>query len=285
MPRRYLARPGYRTVYGQWRHDRGRRCVEHATPPKSPALADCGCGTGFGPMTVQTRKVTIKHGKTSRNFVVREVADWQGVAQYLADLLKPGSVVSLSGPLGAGKTTLVQYLAKTLGAPKCALSPTFALMRIYKIEYRMSNIECRRGKKQEECIRKERHSIFDIRYSSYGSRRRYRIEDERGPGCAGSGRGATRAGHGRAGRVAGEHQGVDEGQDTIQVNIITNTSLAHWMGEGLRGRVSDRFLGFSCASASFFASSSVAFFCFSSSSSVVSVKSDSMPPRAGLRPR
>ena len=130
-------------------------------------------------MTVQTRKVTIKHGKTSRNFVVREVADWQGVAQYLADLLKPGSVVSLSGPLGAGKTTLVQYLAKTLGAPKCALSPTFALMRIYKIEYRMSNIECRRGKNKKNASEKS-----DIRYSTFDIRRMvhvdaYRIEDER----------------------------------------------------------------------------------------------------------
>jgi tRNA threonylcarbamoyladenosine biosynthesis protein TsaE len=83
-------------------------------------------------MTSQTRKVTIKHGKIVSRFVVKEVEDWQNVAKALVRLVKPGSIASLSGPLGAGKTTLVQYLAKTLGAPKRAISPTFALMRIYR---------------------------------------------------------------------------------------------------------------------------------------------------------
>lgn len=85
-------------------------------------------------MTSQARKVTIKAGKITKRFVVRELEDWQLVADALAKIIKPGSIVSLSGPLGAGKTTLVQYLARTLGAPKRAISPTFALMRIYRIQ-------------------------------------------------------------------------------------------------------------------------------------------------------
>jgi len=84
-------------------------------------------------MTPQTRKVTIKHGKTAKSFVVRELDDWQQVASALAKLIQSGSIISLSGPLGAGKTTLVQYIARLLGAPKRAVSPTFALMRIYKV--------------------------------------------------------------------------------------------------------------------------------------------------------
>jgi len=84
-------------------------------------------------MKLQTRKVTIKSGKTAARFTVRELNDWQAVADNLVQRLKPGAIVTLSGPLGAGKTTLVQYLAKTLGAPKRAISPTFALMRIYKV--------------------------------------------------------------------------------------------------------------------------------------------------------
>ncbi|MHB8830999.1 MAG: tRNA (adenosine(37)-N6)-threonylcarbamoyltransferase complex ATPase subunit type 1 TsaE [Patescibacteria group bacterium] len=82
----------------------------------------------------QTRKVIIKHGKITSQFFVQKVGDWPTVAKALARLINPGSIVSLSGPLGAGKTTLVQYLAKTLGAPKRAISPTFALMRIYKLK-------------------------------------------------------------------------------------------------------------------------------------------------------
>lgn len=85
-------------------------------------------------MTSQTRKVTVKFGKTTSRFVVQKVDDWSAVAKALVPLVKPGSIVSLSGPLGAGKTTLVQYLAKTLGASKRAISPTFALMRIYKLK-------------------------------------------------------------------------------------------------------------------------------------------------------
>jgi tRNA threonylcarbamoyladenosine biosynthesis protein TsaE len=85
-------------------------------------------------MTSQTRKVTIKQGKLTESFQVRELDDWQAVAAALVRTMAPGSIVSLSGPLGAGKTTLVQYVARLLGAPKRALSPTFALMRIYKVQ-------------------------------------------------------------------------------------------------------------------------------------------------------
>jgi tRNA threonylcarbamoyladenosine biosynthesis protein TsaE len=50
-----------------------------------------------------------------------------GVA--LADLLGPGDVVALSGPLGAGKTCLVQGLAAGLGVHTRVTSPTFVLVR------------------------------------------------------------------------------------------------------------------------------------------------------------
>ncbi len=42
-------------------------------------------------------------------------------------------VVGLTGDLGAGKTTFVQGLAKSLGIKKRILSPTFLIMRNYKI--------------------------------------------------------------------------------------------------------------------------------------------------------
>lgn len=83
-------------------------------------------------MKPQARQVTIKHGKTSRHFSVRDLADWQDVAVVLAGLIHTGLIITLQGPLGAGKTTLVQYLARTIGTPKRAISPTFALIRIYR---------------------------------------------------------------------------------------------------------------------------------------------------------
>lgn len=42
-------------------------------------------------------------------------------------------VVALSGILGAGKTTLTQELGKQLGIKDNIVSPTFVIMKIYKI--------------------------------------------------------------------------------------------------------------------------------------------------------
>ena len=43
-------------------------------------------------------------------------------------------VVALSGDLGAGKTTFVQFLAKDLGITETVVSPTFNIIKIYPIE-------------------------------------------------------------------------------------------------------------------------------------------------------
>jgi tRNA threonylcarbamoyladenosine biosynthesis protein TsaE len=47
----------------------------------------------------------------------------------LADLLVPGDVLALVGPLGAGKTRLVQGIAAGLGVAGRVTSPTFVLVR------------------------------------------------------------------------------------------------------------------------------------------------------------
>ena len=54
-------------------------------------------------------------------------------ARSLAPLLKQGDVIGLSGDLGAGKTTFVQYLASALGVEEPVLSPTFNLLLSYRL--------------------------------------------------------------------------------------------------------------------------------------------------------
>jgi len=51
----------------------------------------------------------------------------------LAKLLRPGDVVTLSGPLSAGKTTMVRGLLSGLGHKGEVPSPSFALVQPYEM--------------------------------------------------------------------------------------------------------------------------------------------------------
>lgn len=79
------------------------------------------------------RTVTLTHGQDEFRFRIPSEHDWDALADYVIGKMKPGDVIALSGPLGAGKTTFVQALAKKLGIKKVPQSPTFALMRSYAL--------------------------------------------------------------------------------------------------------------------------------------------------------
>lgn len=49
----------------------------------------------------------------------------------LADLVRPGDVIALSGPLGAGKTSVARGLLAALGLEGEAPSPSFAIVQPY----------------------------------------------------------------------------------------------------------------------------------------------------------
>jgi len=58
--------------------------------------------------------------------------DTRSIGAALAPLLRPRDVIALTGELGAGKTTLVQGIARALGYDGAVTSPTFTLVREYR---------------------------------------------------------------------------------------------------------------------------------------------------------
>jgi len=81
------------------------------------------------------------------------------LGKKIARQLKGGEVLTLSGDLGAGKTTLTKGLALGLGIKKLVISPTFLLLRLYKINNKkkptikyLVHIDCYRLKGGDELI-------------------------------------------------------------------------------------------------------------------------------------
>jgi len=59
------------------------------------------------------------------------LTDTQRLAGLLAEFVTPGTVICLSGDLGAGKTTFTQSLAAALGITEPVTSPSFTLIHEY----------------------------------------------------------------------------------------------------------------------------------------------------------
>lgn len=69
-----------------------------------------------------------------REIITNSTGETQKVASDLAKILHGGEVVALHGDLGSGKTTFVQGLAKGLGIKGQIISPTFIIVRTYKLD-------------------------------------------------------------------------------------------------------------------------------------------------------
>lgn len=67
----------------------------------------------------------------NEELIVETAAQMRDLGRQLAGLLRPGDLVIMSGPLGAGKTTLTQGIGAGLGVRGTVTSPTFVIARVH----------------------------------------------------------------------------------------------------------------------------------------------------------
>ena len=70
-----------------------------------------------------------------KEFITNNVEETIKIAKDLAQELKPGQVIALSGNLGAGKTIFVKALAEATGIKETITSPTFVLLKAYDLDF------------------------------------------------------------------------------------------------------------------------------------------------------
>jgi len=75
------------------------------------------------------------------------------VGRVLAKELKAGSVVALSGPLGSGKTVLIQGICSGLGVTEFVTSPSFVIINEYPGKIKVYHFDLYRLEDVEEFIK------------------------------------------------------------------------------------------------------------------------------------
>lgn len=65
--------------------------------------------------------------------ITNSPAETLHLGQKLANYLRGGDILAISGELGAGKTVLIKGLAAGLGIKQNVRSPSFNLMKVYQI--------------------------------------------------------------------------------------------------------------------------------------------------------
>lgn len=111
-----------------------------------------------------------------KKIAINSLDDFFAFAKNFFSSLKAGDIVALCGPLGAGKTTLVQRIALELGIRSSVISPTFAIMKEYFVPKNkkgiknMRHIDAYRLKRDindiglEECF-KDKDSVCFIEWA------------------------------------------------------------------------------------------------------------------------
>jgi tRNA threonylcarbamoyladenosine biosynthesis protein TsaE len=119
--------------------------------------------TQHSPLTTHPSPLTTQHSPlTSLNFELPDPAATTALGHRLGRLLFPGSVVALTGPLGAGKTYLVRAIAEGLeiADSRAVSSPTFVLIQEYSARLPIYHFDAYRLQSETEFFDLGAHEYF-----------------------------------------------------------------------------------------------------------------------------
>jgi len=86
-------------------------------------------------------------------FNCQSIEETQSLAKTLAKKVGPGTIISLIGDLGAGKTTFTKGFARQMGIKEHVTSPTFKLISEYQGEkYKLNHIDAYRMNGPEDFL-------------------------------------------------------------------------------------------------------------------------------------
>jgi tRNA threonylcarbamoyladenosine biosynthesis protein TsaE len=116
-------------------------------------------------------------------FTAANEQDTERLGRALADSLPEGTVVALCGPLGAGKTRLVQAFAEARGvAREFVTSPTFVLLQHYGQERPIHHFDVYRLADEDEFLQLGADEYFEsngITFIEWADRVAAALPDER----------------------------------------------------------------------------------------------------------
>lgn len=72
--------------------------------------------------------------------ITHNLEETKSLGENFAKQIKNGAIIALYGQLGSGKTTFTQGFAKGLGIKKRIISPSFVIVRTYKIKNKPQEI-------------------------------------------------------------------------------------------------------------------------------------------------
>ncbi|WP_071461342.1 tRNA (adenosine(37)-N6)-threonylcarbamoyltransferase complex ATPase subunit type 1 TsaE [Bacillus massilinigeriensis] len=99
---------------------------------------------------------------TSYTFISKSPNETHAFSKRLAGYLFPGTVITLEGDLGAGKTTFTKGLAEGLGITRTVNSPTFTIIKEYEGRLKLYHMDVYRVEDEFEELG------FDEYFSSDG---------------------------------------------------------------------------------------------------------------------